>query len=429
MKVRWASGHQIGGKYTLVQIVGRGGMSEVWSARNEMTGANVALKLLHNAGTDSDLIARFKHEAMVGAQLDHRNIARVYDFLCEPDGTLALVMALLRGKSVEERLQECVRMPQREAVAVALGALAGLELAHESGILHCDIKPGNVFLSVDSDGLVTPKLLDFGIAKLPEGGVHTRDGTFLGTPQYMAPERVRDTANVGARSDLFSIGVLLFEMLSGKSPFERPSAQASLVAVLEQEVARDPLIPPRLWELVRQLLAKAPRKRPDSASQVTAALYEATGNRDWTVRWEPQEVDKFQIQGRSVPRLPMPTPSSERRIESVPTFFDEEPPEAPTREPNSPWLTWPREHMFVTAIVLACSVVVTTALATSNSGAAGARDRLRSEKVAATFGIVQARRTGEAVAPEPSLHATSPALTKARAPLDAQHRLGKKPDF
>lgn len=306
-----APGMQVGGKYTLVRQVGQGGMSEVWSAKNEMTGALVGLKILRETDDPvSSMVDRFRHEAMVGAQLDHRNIARVYDLIEEPDGTLVLVMSLLRGKSVAEHLEDRTTMPEREAVAVALGVLAALEHAHDNGILHRDIKPENVFLTVDPDGIVTPKVLDFGIAKLPTGGVHTLDGTFVGTPQYMAPERVRDGAVVDQRADLFSVGVLLYEMLTGVCPFERTSVQASLAAVIEEDIPPNPLVPPRLWYVIRSLIAKDPEARLKEAKEAMTALRGACHASDYEIVWKPAKGEKVSFDSRPPPPF---TPSRPQR--------------------------------------------------------------------------------------------------------------------
>ncbi|MFO0662475.1 MAG: serine/threonine-protein kinase [Polyangiaceae bacterium] len=320
MKPTFVAGRTIGGSYTLVARIGTGGMSEVWSAKNERTGALLALKLLRSTESRTgDIPARFRHEAMVGAQLDHRNIARVYDFLEDADGTLVLVMALLRGKPLSEYLRERAYLSEQEAVSFALDVLAALAHAHDCGILHRDIKPENVFLTVDPDGVVTPKLLDFGIAKLPSGGVHTVDGTFLGTPQYMAPERVRDAGPIDARSDIFSVGVLLFEMLTGTSPFEKSSVQASLVAVLEEELDPDPRIPPLLWNVIRSLVAKAPGDRPASASDVAAAIRKVSVQTDFAVRWDPSVLAKPTL------HEPAPIRGAETLAEIAPPIVEEKP--------------------------------------------------------------------------------------------------------
>ena len=277
-------GATVAAKYRLVRRIGAGGMGEVWAARNRTTGAEVAVKMGRGAAAREDSALRFRHEARLAAMLSHRSIVRVFDLVEEDDGTLVLVMELLKGETLERYLRRRGPSPIPEAIAIVVPILSALAHAHETGIVHRDVTPANVFLAIDPDGHVTPKLLDFGIAKIPASATrHTIDGRALGTPAYMAPERIREQGEVDGRSDLFSVGVILYEMLTGACPFAAGSAAASLAAVLEAVVDPDPRIEPRTWLVVRRSLAKQPYERPPTATAMATDLLAATGQTEATL--------------------------------------------------------------------------------------------------------------------------------------------------
>ncbi|WP_394844147.1 serine/threonine protein kinase [Pendulispora brunnea] len=274
---------RLGGKYILIRRIALGGMGQIWIARNEMTDAEVALKVLR-ADIDKRIQVepRFRHEARLGAMLCHRNIVRIFDLVEEPDGSLVLVMELLRGETLRRHLKKKGPLSAEEAIAILLPVLSALEHAHEMGVVHRDIKPANIFLAVDPDGHVVPKLLDFGIAKVPQagGGVQTLDGRVLGTPRYMSPEQIRSEANIDGRSDIFSMGAVMMEMLTGQSPFVAETPSASLASVLETLLDPDPRIDPRLWLVLQRALAKRPYERYAHCAELAQALREAIGVSD-----------------------------------------------------------------------------------------------------------------------------------------------------
>ena len=277
------AGVLVGAKYRLMRRIGAGGMGEVWVARNRMTGADVAVKMGLGAAEREDSAARFRHEARLGAMLAHRSIVRIFDLVEEGDGTaggtLLLVMELLKGETLERYLHRRGSLPAAEAIAIVIPILSALAHAHETGIVHRDVTPANVFLAIDPDGHITPKLLDFGIAKIPSAGAsHTIDGRVLGTPRYMAPERIRGQEGIDGRSDLFSVGVILFEMLTGACPFAASSPAASLAAVLEVVVDPDPRIDPRVWLELRRSLSKLAYERPATATEMATGLLAASGH-------------------------------------------------------------------------------------------------------------------------------------------------------
>jgi eukaryotic-like serine/threonine-protein kinase len=251
----------------------------VWLARSETTGADVALKVLHDAASGT-LEARFRKEARFGAGLSHRNIVRTFDFIEEADGTLVLVMERLRGESLAQFLGRRGVLTTAEALAVALPVLSALGHAHASGVVHRDVTPANVFLAVEPDGEVIPKLVDFGIAKLPGAGSLTLEGAVLGTPKYMSPEQIRAASDIDGRADLFSVAVIVYEMITGVSPFDGPTPAASLAAVLEATVDPDPRIDPRVWLELQRALSKRPYQRHKDAQELAGALRAAIGETD-----------------------------------------------------------------------------------------------------------------------------------------------------
>ncbi len=274
----------VGAKYRLVRRIGVGGMGEVWVAKNRMTGAEVAVKMGLGAAAREDSALRFRHEARLGAMLAHRSIVRIFDLVEEDDGTLVLVMELLRGETLERYLHRSGPLPAPAAIAILVPVLSALAHAHETGIVHRDVTPANVFLAIDPDGHVTPKLLDFGIAKVPAAPIeHTIEGQVLGTPRYMAPERIRGQEGIDGRSDLFSVGVILHEILTGICPFAAGSPAASLAAVLEVVVDPDPRIDPHIWMELRRSLSKRPYERPATAREMADGLLAASGQTEATL--------------------------------------------------------------------------------------------------------------------------------------------------
>lgn len=263
----------LGGKIRLLQRIGRGGMGDVWIARNEATQAEVAVKTLQRSERTETHDERFRREARLAATLSHRNVVRIFDLVDDEDGTLGLVMELLRGGTLEACIRERAPLSSMHAVAVATPILSALHHVHQKGIVHRDVKPANVFFAVEPDGHVIPKILDFGIAKLPAAGsALTLDGSVLGTPHYMSPEQIRGQEDLDGRSDMFSLAVLLYEMLTGVRVFQRDSAAASLAAVLEHEVDPDPRIDPRVWVALSRALAKRPYERFASCGELADAL-------------------------------------------------------------------------------------------------------------------------------------------------------------
>src|SRR5690606_3800784 len=240
--VTLAPGTLIGGKYRVVRLVGDGGMGSVYEARHEQLGIPVALKFLRpDIAERPGLAARFLQEARVSATLQSPHVVRVSDVDTTADGSPYLVMELLAGESLQSLLDHRRKLSKDEAVDFVLQILAGLEAAHALGVVHRDLKPDNVFVTPASGGPLL-KLIDFRIAKLREGhefnGALTRAGGVMGRPEYMPPEQLYAAHEVDARADLYSLGVMAFEMLSGLRPADGDEPEVIVGKVLRGEVRR-----------------------------------------------------------------------------------------------------------------------------------------------------------------------------------------------
>lgn len=288
------AGALVADKYRLLRPAGFGGMGAVWVARNEATGAEVAVKILlaHKAETP-EVAARFRREAYAAAQLAHRGIVRVFDLveLGPPhEGSLVMVMELLRGGTLADLMDKQPRFTVQETLDIVMPLLSALAHAHRAGVIHRDLKPENVFLAVDPDGHVTPKILDFGISKLTSVEVPsiTTDGAMLGTPSYMSPEQVRGAANLDARSDVFTMGILVYEMLAGKNPFQNPTYHSVVAAILERDPEPLPDVGTEVWAVIARALRKRPEDRFNNASELAVALRKAALAQGATLNYDPE---------------------------------------------------------------------------------------------------------------------------------------------
>lgn len=272
-------GELINQKYRLLRLIGEGGMGSVYEARHELLGTHVALKFLHpEIAHQYSLKERFLQEARVSATVLSPHIVRVSDVDTSGDAAY-LVMELLSGHSLQAQLERDVRLPISQAVQYTLQILQGLQHAHEGGVVHRDLKPDNVFITPAQP---TPliKLLDFGIAKLRQSEEYqmtlTRPGSIMGTPEYMAPEQAYSADLVDARSDIYAVGVMLFQMLSGRRPAEGDSPQAIAHLVLTGQVLRlrdlCPELPEGLLAAVERATAANPNERWGSALEMLEAL-------------------------------------------------------------------------------------------------------------------------------------------------------------
>jgi len=227
-------------RWRLVQRLGEGGMGEVYAADPLETGTRVAVKILRPEYlTEPNVLSRFLEEATTCMRLIHPNIVRMLECTSAEDGSPYLVMELLEGVPLGAYTQNGGRVPMAQAVPILQGILAGLAAAHAQGIVHRDLKPDNVFITRSTDGTFVVKVLDFGIAKVMDAaggmGSRTRTGMLLGTPAYMSPEQIKNARDVDQRADLWSAGVMFYEMLTGRVAFPAPTEYARLAAVLSSE--------------------------------------------------------------------------------------------------------------------------------------------------------------------------------------------------
>ena len=253
--------------FRLLHRLGAGGMGVVFEAFDEKLRREVALKFLAPAlFEDEEAKRRLLAEARAAAGLDHPSICTIYEIGETEDDGLFIAMALYRGEGLDERLKKGP-LPMRQALGIAREVAAGLAHAHGRGVIHRDIKPSNILLA--EDGGV--RILDFGLARSIDEERLTRDGRILGTVSYMSPEQVRGAASIDHRTDLWSLGCLLSEMLEGAAPFSAPSLPAIADRILRAE-PRLPSHPPFVRELLARCLAKEPDARPATAEAVAAAL-------------------------------------------------------------------------------------------------------------------------------------------------------------
>jgi len=272
-------GHLLGGKYRIIRRIGVGGMGSVYEARHAGLGTPVAIKVLLPLLSKVPTVAdRFRREAQVSAQLESPHVIHVTDVDQLPDARPYLVMELLEGESLQEHLEKTKSLSREEAVDLGLQILLGLEAAHALGVVHRDLKPGNVFLDTRGVGR-TVKILDFGVAKVkatPEFQALTRPGMVMGTPEYMAPEQAFSADQADARSDVYSVGVMLYEMLSGALPAQGEIPLAVAHQVMTRKVRplgeRCPGLPQGLINLVHKAMEPERNARFQSALEMRRAL-------------------------------------------------------------------------------------------------------------------------------------------------------------
>lgn len=270
-------GQTIDGRYTLEERLGEGGMGTVYLATQVENKRAVAIKVLKaDYLRDENIRRRFMHEARIVANLEHPNAVQLFDFGQMSDGNFYMVMELLRGESLADRLAYKF-LSYREIFEIIPPICEVLHEAHQKGVVHRDLKPENIYIRIEEDGSETPKLIDFGVAKQLESKTFTRTGTLWGTPAYMSPEQARGD-EIGAAADVYAIGIIVYELICGNLPFHA-STQMGYALKHMNEAPRSMLslpgmssIPTRLDELVLSTLNKSAAERPDSMMSFVKAL-------------------------------------------------------------------------------------------------------------------------------------------------------------
>jgi predicted Ser/Thr protein kinase len=313
---------EVFGSYRVVDEIGRGGMGAVYLAEHALLGRQAAIKvLLREMSHRQDLVARFFNEARAATAVKHPGIVEIYDFGYAADGSAYIVMEFLQGESLASRLQRRGPFAEARAAALCRQVAGGLGAAHAKGIVHRDLKPDNIFVVPDADVAEgeRPKILDFGIAKLASeqsaGQSMTRTGMVMGTPAYMAPEQCKGAGQVDARSDLYALGCILFEMVCGRPPFVAEGAGE----VMALHIFSQPP-PPRMFapvsaaleQIILRALAKDPEQRFRSAEDMAAALQAVQPSGAFPRTGATDSTRAMQPYGHGVPSV-MPSAPRVRR--------------------------------------------------------------------------------------------------------------------
>jgi len=277
------AGDVIDGKYHLVRLLGQGGMGAVFAAKHLTLGSSYAVKVMLADAANAEAIARFKNEGRAAANIHNDHVVRVFD-VDEENGYAYMVLELLEGEDLAQVLERELRVAPHLAVTYVLQALDGVREAHAQGIVHRDLKPSNLFLAKRRDGSVVVKVLDFGISKAGQAqqalsqtpAARTSTKAMLGSPLYMSPEQLRSSKSVDARADIWAIGVILFELLTGTLPFMGENLGELFAAILENDAppvrSRAPEVPPGLEAIVARCLQRKPEMRYASATELMREL-------------------------------------------------------------------------------------------------------------------------------------------------------------
>lgn len=319
-------GLAVGGKYEIRRVLGAGGMGVVCEAVHLDLGKRVAVKLIDKSMKETELIvARFRREARAAGQIKSEHIVDVFDVGADPRVGLYMVMEYLTGEDLQSRLERESPIDARTTVMIAHQVARGLVRAHAAGVIHRDLKPANIFLTERDDGVLLVKLLDFGVSKLlndePDSARITGSGTPIGTPLYMAPEQAEGKDDVDGRADIWSLGAVMFEALSGKPPFpDKGSYHGTIAGILTSraralhEVAT--WVPAELARVVDAMLVHDPDARLESAETVAHYLLEAfptvlpDGTGKYTAVIVPQTASSIDVTGDTEVFGPSSRPSS-----------------------------------------------------------------------------------------------------------------------
>ena len=277
--------HVIGGKYRITELIGQGGMGTVFEAVHTGTGARVAIKLIVSNDIKEEIFIRFQREARAAGTIDSQHIVRIFDMgTDERSKSPFMVMERLYGEDVSQLMRRVGPLQPEVAVSIAAQSAMGLAKAHEAGVIHRDVKPANLFLHDGDTGEVVVKILDFGIAKVlmdvmqrsEEGGL-TRTGSMLGSPHYMSPEQAQGLRSIDRRSDVWSLGVVLYKMLTGQTPHAHVQTLGQVILAICSSPARPiqelaPWVPPEIAQIVHRCLQPDPNHRYQTAYDLYSAL-------------------------------------------------------------------------------------------------------------------------------------------------------------
>jgi serine/threonine-protein kinase len=382
-------GTVVRGKYEIKEKIGTGGMASVYRAQHLAFNEEVAMKVVsQKLMEDEGFLKRFKTEAVVTRKLEHPNAVRVEDFDTLEDGRPFMAMEYVNGRNLRHLLIEKKVLPPERAVNIARQASAALAAAHKLGITHRDIKPDNILLVENADGTDTVKVLDFGIAKIREGSTGfgpgytpTQTGLVVGTPQYLSPEQAmgKHGSEIDGRADLYSIGVVLYEMLTGQLPFHSDTTIGLLmhhihtVPTPAHYLKPDLNIPPAISLVLMKALEKDPSKRFQTADEMVTAL---SAPQNWAATAVMGSFEGPVVASATPPRSPEPVPAPAEATKSVTqaaatvaaAVETPLPMKAPTPEPakiQAPVLPRPpsRHQIHWKPVLIAVAVVLLLAIA------------------------------------------------------------------
>jgi eukaryotic-like serine/threonine-protein kinase len=326
-------GSLLDGKYRVLSLLGEGGMGSVYEAVHTGTQRRVALKIISNiAKRDAEALVRFQREAAISGKIDSAHVVQVMDTGTDAaSGNPYLVMELLQGDDLQRLQERLGPLDPRLAVRIAMQACVALQKAHDAGVIHRDVKPANIFLAQQDMGQMIVKVLDFGIAKFRKDPMSvaeaklTKTGNILGSPLYMPPEQVRSTGNADARSDVFSLGVVLYESLCGVAPWAHAGSLGELIlAICGQQAPhiqdRAPWISAELTEVVHTAVQVDPARRFQHMSEMFAALQRLSPD-GWAIRAD-------MVRGMSPQERGVVARRFERTQQEPPPSFRDLPPSA-----------------------------------------------------------------------------------------------------
>ncbi|HVU05715.1 MAG TPA: serine/threonine-protein kinase [Polyangiaceae bacterium] len=276
-------GQIIDGKYKIVRLIGEGGMGAVYEGENTRIRRKVAIKLLHGAiAENQEMVARFEREAQVAGTVGNDHILEILDLGSLPNGDRYMVMEFLDGETLTDRIKARVRLQPKDAVALVKQVLTGLSAAHGAGIVHRDLKPDNIFILRAKAGVRDfVKIIDFGISKFSEQGASsrmTRTGALMGTPHYMAPEQATGSADIDRRTDIYAVGIILYEAVTGRVPFQAETFNQLLFEIALAKIIPARQLVPELDSAIDSIIMKASARDPghrfQTCEEFIAALEE-----------------------------------------------------------------------------------------------------------------------------------------------------------
>ncbi|MDX1523141.1 MAG: FHA domain-containing serine/threonine-protein kinase [Anaerolineae bacterium] len=331
------------GQYRLKKLAGEGGLATVYKAHQENLDRWVAIKVLHS--DDGNVLARFEREARAVAQLRHRNILMVYEY-GKAEGLPYIAMEYVEGGSLEDYLvgkpMEWIRV-----VSISMGIAEALHFAHQHGIIHRDVKPSNILMPQDD----WPLLADFGLVKVSEDADRalTATGTIMGTPAYIAPEQARGE-KIGPHADMYSLGVIMFEMITGRLPFEYENANYLMLAHIQETPPSprsiNPLCPQDLEEIILKTIEKSPEDRFADLQEMINALRKTIGSSTLDISSSSTlEVTGQTVRSQNLPLRPATGPSSGKRpVSTARLLIPEKNQTIPLPEPDKNGLILGRTH-------------------------------------------------------------------------------------